>query len=32
MGAVAEALERWGAPLGLKWPNDLVAWRDGRLV
>ena len=25
MGAVAEALEPWGAPLGLKWPNDLVA-------
>jgi BirA family biotin operon repressor/biotin-[acetyl-CoA-carboxylase] ligase len=32
MGAVAEALEPWGAALGLKWPNDLVAWRDGRLV
>jgi BirA family biotin operon repressor/biotin-[acetyl-CoA-carboxylase] ligase len=32
MGAVAEALEPWGAPLGLKWPNDLVAWRQGRLV
>jgi BirA family biotin operon repressor/biotin-[acetyl-CoA-carboxylase] ligase len=32
MGAVAEALEPWGAPLGLKWPNDLVAWHGGRLV
>ncbi len=33
MGAVAEALEPWAsAPLGLKWPNDLVAWRAGRLV
>jgi len=32
MGAVAEALEPWGVPLGLKWPNDLVAWREGRLV
>ena len=32
MGAVAEALEPWAAPLGLKWPNDLVAWHEGRLV
>ena len=32
MGAVLEALEPWGAPLGLKWPNDLVAWHGGRLV
>ena len=32
MGAVAEALEPWGVPLGLKWPNDLVAWRGDRLV
>jgi BirA family biotin operon repressor/biotin-[acetyl-CoA-carboxylase] ligase len=33
MGAVAEALEPWaGEPLGLKWPNDLVAWQAGRLV
>jgi len=32
MGAVAEALEPWGASLGLKWPNDLVAWKEGRLV
>lgn len=32
MGAVAEALEPWGASLGLKWPNDLVARHGGRLV
>jgi BirA family biotin operon repressor/biotin-[acetyl-CoA-carboxylase] ligase len=32
MGAVAEALEPMGVPLGLKWPNDLVAWKAGRLV
>jgi BirA family transcriptional regulator, biotin operon repressor / biotin---[acetyl-CoA-carboxylase] ligase len=32
MGAVAEALEACGAALGLKWPNDLVAWQGGRLV
>jgi len=32
MAAVAEALEPDGLVLGLKWPNDLVAWRDGRLV
>ena len=32
MAAVAEALEPCGLVLGLKWPNDLVAWRDGRLV
>ena len=32
MAAVAEALEPCGVPLGLKWPNDLVAWQDGRLV
>jgi len=32
MGAVAEALEPWSASLGLKWPNDLVAWHSGRLV
>jgi len=32
MAAVAEVLEPWGADLGLKWPNDLVAWRGGRLV
>ncbi len=32
MGAVAELLEPCGLRLGLKWPNDLVAWREGKLV
>jgi BirA family biotin operon repressor/biotin-[acetyl-CoA-carboxylase] ligase len=32
MAAVAEVLEPCGATLGLKWPNDLVAWHQGRLV
>lgn len=32
MAAVAEALRPWCPDLGLKWPNDLVAHRDGRLV
>jgi BirA family biotin operon repressor/biotin-[acetyl-CoA-carboxylase] ligase len=32
MAAVVEVLEPCGAALGLKWPNDLVAWREGRLV
>lgn len=32
MAAAAEFLESWGADLGLKWPNDLVAWQKGRLV
>lgn len=32
MGAVIEALEGCGVSLGLKWPNDLVAYRAGRLV
>ena len=32
MAAVAEALGGCGVPLGLKWPNDLVAWRSGILV
>lgn len=32
MGAVAEVLEPCGVRLGLKWPNDLVAWQGGRLV
>ncbi|HWQ09692.1 MAG TPA: hypothetical protein VN436_11305 [Holophaga sp.] len=32
MAAVAAALEACGVELGLKWPNDLVAWQDGRLV
>jgi BirA family biotin operon repressor/biotin-[acetyl-CoA-carboxylase] ligase len=32
MAAVLEVLEGTGAALGLKWPNDLVAWHRGRLV
>jgi BirA family biotin operon repressor/biotin-[acetyl-CoA-carboxylase] ligase len=32
MGAVIAALEGYGVPLGLKWPNDLVARREGGLV
>ncbi|WP_306601436.1 biotin--[acetyl-CoA-carboxylase] ligase [Geothrix sp. 21YS21S-2] len=32
MAAVVEVLEPSGAPLGLKWPNDLVARKEGRLV
>jgi len=32
MGAVAEILQTPQVPLGLKWPNDLVAWREGHLV
>lgn len=32
MAAVAEVLEPCGVRLGLKWPNDLVAWKNGRLV
>lgn len=32
MVAVAEALAPCGVALGLKWPNDLVAWREGCLV
>jgi BirA family biotin operon repressor/biotin-[acetyl-CoA-carboxylase] ligase len=32
MAAVIEALEPCGLKLGLKWPNDLVAWRGDRLV
>ncbi len=32
MGAVAEVLEPCGVRLGLKWPNDLVAWQGDRLV
>jgi BirA family biotin operon repressor/biotin-[acetyl-CoA-carboxylase] ligase len=31
MAAVAEALSPWTSELGLKWPNDLVAFVDGRL-
>ena len=32
MAAVAEVLEAYGAVTGLKWPNDLVGRREGRLV
>ena len=32
MAAVVEVLEPCGLNLGLKWPNDLVAWKDGRMV
>lgn len=32
MAAVIAALEPCGVRLGLKWPNDLVAWQEGALV
>ncbi|HJV49577.1 MAG TPA: hypothetical protein VJ549_09915 [Geothrix sp.] len=32
MGAAARVLDPEGRTLGLKWPNDLVAWKEGRLV
>jgi len=32
MAKVAECLKDCGVELGLKWPNDLVAYKDGRLV
>jgi BirA family biotin operon repressor/biotin-[acetyl-CoA-carboxylase] ligase len=32
MAAAARVLDPGGRTLGLKWPNDLVAWRGGRLV
>ena len=32
MSAVARVLDPLGQMLGLKWPNDLVAWKDGQLV
>jgi BirA family biotin operon repressor/biotin-[acetyl-CoA-carboxylase] ligase len=32
MSAAASVLDPAGQTLGLKWPNDLVAWIDGRLV
>ena len=32
MAAAARVLDPEGLLLGLKWPNDLVAWKDGRLV
>lgn len=32
-GAMRHAIACFGAPqLGLKWPNDLVAWKEGRLL
>jgi BirA family biotin operon repressor/biotin-[acetyl-CoA-carboxylase] ligase len=32
MASAASVLDPEGQTLGLKWPNDLVAWTDGRLV
>jgi BirA family transcriptional regulator, biotin operon repressor / biotin---[acetyl-CoA-carboxylase] ligase len=32
MAIAAQVLDPEGRTLGLKWPNDLVAWKDGRLV
>jgi len=32
MAAAARVLDPAGLSLGLKWPNDLVAWREQRLV
>lgn len=32
MTAAARVLDPEGLTLGLKWPNDLVAWKDGHLV
>lgn len=32
MGAAAQVLDPGAATLGLKWPNDLVAWKGDRLV
>jgi BirA family biotin operon repressor/biotin-[acetyl-CoA-carboxylase] ligase len=32
MAAAAHVLDPEGRTLGLKWPNDLVAWKEGRLV
>lgn len=32
MAAAARSLDPEGQTLGLKWPNDLVAWKEGRLV
>ena len=32
MVAAARVLDPEGRVLGLKWPNDLVAWQEGRLV
>jgi BirA family biotin operon repressor/biotin-[acetyl-CoA-carboxylase] ligase len=32
MAAAAQVLDPAGQTLGLKWPNDLVAWKNGHLV
>lgn len=32
MGQAARILDPGGRTLGLKWPNDLVAWKEGHLV
>jgi len=32
MAAAARVLDPAGQTLGLKWPNDLVAWKQGRLL
>jgi BirA family biotin operon repressor/biotin-[acetyl-CoA-carboxylase] ligase len=32
MALVAQVMDPGGLALGLKWPNDLVAWQEGRLV
>lgn len=32
MTAAARVLDPEGRVLGLKWPNDLVAWKEGRLL
>ena len=32
MTTAAQVLDPAGRTLGLKWPNDLVAWQDGHLV
>jgi BirA family biotin operon repressor/biotin-[acetyl-CoA-carboxylase] ligase len=32
MAAAAQVLDPAGQTLGLKWPNDLVAWKEDRLV
>lgn len=32
MGVAAQVLDPEGRTLGLKWPNDLVAWKGDRLV
>ena len=32
MAAAAQVLDPEGRTLGVKWPNDLVAWKEGQLV